>query len=72
MQKIEGGLHTFHADVRQTGVLPEMEDEVGGDPFVRINFVAPGSPAELAVCTIMISVLVQSRQFSILQLLLYF
>ncbi|KAF4529543.1 hypothetical protein B566_EDAN014389 [Ephemera danica] len=45
-QKIEQGLHAIHAQVRESGDLPNWNEDVrGGDSFVRINFVAPGSPA---------------------------
>lgn len=52
MVKIEDGLHNVHSEIRKSGlgVLPADDDtEMSGDPFVRVNFVAPSSPADIAV-----------------------
>lgn len=52
MGRIEEGLHNVHSEIRKSGlgVLPAVDDtEMSGDPFVRVNFVAPSSPADIAV-----------------------
>lgn len=52
MGGIEEGLHNVHSEIRKSGVgvLPAVDDtEMSGDPFVRVNFVAPSSPADIAV-----------------------
>jgi 26S proteasome non-ATPase regulatory subunit 9 len=56
MKKIEEGLHKIHAlagasEVQESvsNVLENQETETL-EPFLRVNLVSPGSPAEIAVC----------------------
>jgi len=56
MKKIEEGLHKIHAlagasEVQESvsNVLQNQETETL-EPFLRVNLVSPGSPAEIAVC----------------------
>jgi len=50
MLKIEHGLHDVHSEIRRSDIEEfAIADDNFGDPFVRVNFIAPGSPAEIAV-----------------------
>lgn len=59
MAKIEEGLHQIHALTKAnstqqatTDVSNSRETEISetSEPFLRINLISPGSPAESAVC----------------------
>lgn len=57
MKKIEEGLHRVHAlsGKNQTeepisDVPDESQETEALEPFLRVNLVSPGSPAETAVC----------------------
>ncbi|XP_031833835.1 26S proteasome non-ATPase regulatory subunit 9 [Nomia melanderi] len=54
MAKIEEGLHKVHAlagnqaESSSTATINDIEDVVQLEPFLRVNLVSPGSPAEIA------------------------
>lgn len=56
MAKIEEGIHKVHALTRANNVQQTTVDVSDGyeakasEPFLRVNLVSPGSPAENAVC----------------------
>lgn len=55
MNKIEEGLHKVHAlsrsgtDDSTAATTSDIQDNVHQEPFLRVNLVSSGSPAELAV-----------------------
>ena len=52
MNKIEEGLHKVHALARNQTESPSptvIQDNVQLDPFLKVNLVSPGSPADIAV-----------------------
>lgn len=54
MDKIEEGLHRVHALARNktessSSTTTGIEDNVQLDPFLKVNLVSPGSPADIAV-----------------------
>lgn len=54
MNKIEEGLHRVHALARNQTESPSptttvIQDNVQLDPFLKVNLVSPGSPADIAV-----------------------
>lgn len=55
MKKIEEGLHQYHALARENNApqdvidLPSSREAETLEPFLRVNLVSPGSPAESAV-----------------------
>lgn len=56
MKKIEEGLHKVHAlaegNKAQDPVsnVSDSQETETLEPFLRVNLVSPGSPAEIAVC----------------------
>lgn len=58
MKKIEEGLHKVHGLAMGSEAqepVPNVSDSqeiesVSLEPFLRVNLVSPGSPAEIAVC----------------------
>jgi len=56
MKKIEEGLHKIHAlagssDIQESvSNVPENQETEILEPFLKVNLVSPGSPAEIAVC----------------------
>jgi len=56
MKKIEEGLHKVHALAEGSEAqdsVPNVSDSLETEtlePFLRVNLVSPGSPAEIAVC----------------------
>lgn len=56
MKKIEEGLHKIHAlaggNKTQEPVpnVSDIQETETLEPFLRVNLVSPGSPAEIAVC----------------------
>lgn len=56
MKKIEEGLHKVHALAERSEAqdsVPNVSDNLETEmlePFLRVNLVSPGSPAEIAVC----------------------
>ncbi|KAK9310017.1 hypothetical protein QLX08_000496 [Tetragonisca angustula] len=51
MNKIEEGLHKVHALARNQTESPSptvIQDNVQLDPFLKVNLVSPGSPADIA------------------------
>lgn len=58
MKKIEEGLHTIHALAgasnaeELTSNVPDNQAIEALEPFLRVNAVSPGSPAETAVLVI--------------------
>lgn len=61
MKKIEEGLHKIHAASTATDGEQLASDTSSSsetetlEPFLRVNVVSPGSPAEIAVCCCVIS-----------------
>lgn len=56
MKKIEDGLHKVHGltgnnpqESPSTSIPSSIQENVYFEPFLRVNLVTPGSPAELAV-----------------------
>lgn len=54
MKKIEEGLHKLHAlagDQAENSLATTaiVQDNAQLDPFLKVNLVSPGSPAEIAV-----------------------
>lgn len=56
MKKIEEGLHKVHALAEGNTAQDSAPNESYSqqtetlEPFLRVNLVSPGSPAEIAVC----------------------
>lgn len=56
MKKIEEGLYRVHAlvgsndDEQPISDVPDTQETEALEPFLRVNLVSPGSPAETAVC----------------------
>lgn len=55
MKKIEEGLHKVHSlagttnTPQTTSDAPDSQEAETSEPFLRVNLVSPGSPAEIAV-----------------------
>lgn len=74
MRKIEEGLHRVHAlagasDAEQLmSDIPDSQETEALEPFLRVNLVSPGSPAETAVrphsCNLTIHKLVKSACYN--------
>lgn len=58
MRKIEEGLHRVHAlagaskSEQSISDVSDVQETEALEPFLRVNLVSPGSPAETAVCII--------------------
>jgi len=58
MKKIEEGLHRVHAlagaNIAEQPIsdVSDNQETEALEPFLRVNLVSPGSPAETAVCII--------------------
>ena len=66
MNKIEEGLHKVHAMARDptesstAATANDIVDTTDLEPFLRVNLVSPGSPAELAVRYIVQNIVLKS------------